>query len=348
MLNGEYDVKTYRSMDEFYDAIPSKLYDGVNNSPFQFKNWQELLYREFFEQKRPGKYIGAILFVNKEPFVGGHFFNKHSGKMKGLFILGSGGDTDYNDLIWFKKDIETVHIEHLVNYMLDITKQNKFWASQILKESLLCSWATEYGADHIKSNPCAHILINGTFDEYWKSLKKGVRQNIRTAQNRINTDNKTFEIISFEDEVIPEEVIKKYHTIYENRRITKNGQLSIKEKFYEFRRKKLKNKFNLATEAMRNVKNILSSYIIIDGIVAGYFYGIKDNCGRVCLMHVAVCDEFARYSPGMILLSKSLEKIYERREIKNFDLSNGDEGYKLSLGAVLHSTEYYCYTRERR
>ena len=63
-------------------------------------------------------------------------------------------------------------------------------------------------------------------------------------------------------------------------------------------------------------------------------------------MHVAVDDKFSRYSPGMILLSKTIEMEIGKKSIACFDLTNGDEGYKFSLGAVPHSTEYYCYTRK--
>lgn len=346
MSNGEYTVRTYNDIKSFYTAIPSDLFDGISNSPFQFKEWQELLYQEFMAQKKPGKYIGGILFLGEEPVLGGHFFKKATGRTKGLFLLGSGGDTDYNDLIWFKDTISTDSINFFINRMLEITDQDRIWISQVLKESHLSNWAVEYGANHIRSNPCAQIWLNDSYEEYWNSLKKSVRQNIRTAQNRIKTDNKTFEIIIMEDSYIPEEIIQKYHSIYENRRIKKNGKLGIKQSFYEFNRKRLKRKYDLSVEAMRHVHNFLSAYITIDGIIAGYFYGVKDKRGKVCLMHVAVDDEFSRYSPGMILLSKTIEMEIEKKSVACFDLTNGDEGYKFSLGAVPHSTEYYCYTRK--
>ena len=346
MSNGEFTVRTYNDIKSFYTAIPSNLYNGIFNSPFQFKEWQELLYQEFLAQKKPGKYIGGILFLDEEPVLGGHFFKKTTGRTKGLFLLGSGGDTDYNDLIWFKNFISTDSINFFINRMLESTSQDKIWISQVLKESHLSDWAVEYGADHIKSNTCAQIWLNNSFDEYWNCLKKSVRQNIRTAQNRIKTDNKSFEIITMEDDNIPEEIIQKFHSIYEKRRIKKNGKLGIKQSIYEFNRKRLKKMFDLSMEAMRHVHNFLSAYILIDGIIAGYFYGVKDNRGKVCLMHVSVDDEFSRYSPGMILLSKTIEMEIDKKSITCFDLTNGDEGYKFSLGAVPHSTEYYCYTRK--
>lgn len=346
MLGVGCTIKTYNNIKTFYNEIPEVLHNGISNSPFQFREWQELLYQEFLLQKKPGRYISGILFIDGQPILGGHFFDKHTGRRRGLFLLGSGSDTDYNDLIWFCDTVSIELINCFIHHMLDVSNQDKFWISQILKESYLCSWAIEYGAKHIKSNPCVQILINKSYDEYWKQLKKSVRQNIRTAQNRIKKDNKIFKIVTLEDDFISEEIIQKYHYIYENRRIKKNGKLNIKGRIYEINRKRLKAKFDLSMEAMRRIQNILSAYILIDGIMAGYFYGLKDNNGKVCLMHVAVNDEFSKYSPGMILLSKSLESIFKKKSIKCFDLTNGDEKYKFSLGGVLHSTEYYCFTRK--
>ena len=99
MSNDELHVSFYENIADFYHAIPIHLHNGVNNFAYQFKNWQELLYHEFVLQRRPGHYGGAILYMGNAPLLGGHFVVKTTGRTRGLFLLGSGGETDYNDFI---------------------------------------------------------------------------------------------------------------------------------------------------------------------------------------------------------------------------------------------------------
>jgi hypothetical protein len=179
-------------------------------------------------------------------------------------------------------------------------------------------------------------------------LSKSTRQNIRTAQNRIFTDGKTSEITIYNDLSIPEDVIFKFIDLYEKRRLEKSiksDQMTWKFRILEYFRKINKSRFNLMVAAMRSIENKYSAQIIIDGEIAGYFFGLKDHTGRVCVMQVVVSKNYSRYSPGMILLSKVLEKLHISGEIICFDLTNGEEPYKLSLGATLHSTEYFIYRR---
>ena len=89
MSKEDYDIRFYCCIDDFYNALDPIFHNGINNSPFQFKNWQELLYKEFVTLKKPGKYIGTILFIDGIPLCGGHFFYKNTGHKKGLFLLGS-------------------------------------------------------------------------------------------------------------------------------------------------------------------------------------------------------------------------------------------------------------------
>lgn len=111
MLNAESNVRSFTEMMAFYENMPATHRDGINSSPFQMQNWQMLLFQEFIRQRKPGKHIGAILYRNQEPVVGGHFFYKTTGKRRGLFILGTGGETDYNDLICFQENVSLMNME---------------------------------------------------------------------------------------------------------------------------------------------------------------------------------------------------------------------------------------------
>jgi hypothetical protein len=345
MLKEGLRISFYSTIEEFYSDIQENQKNGMNLSPFQFQNWQELLYLEHIKQHRGGKYLSAILWEKNNPLVGGHFFYKNRGRRKGLFLLGTGTDTDYNDLIFFSNNTTLELIDKLICSTLDKTKQDTFIISQIPQNSMLIKWAEWVNAKHEKSNPCAQIFLKNNYDEYLKSLSKSTRQNLRTASNRLKSDNKKYSISWFNNPLKTEEAIE-LQSLYEKRRVIKNSNKSFQSILKEKVRLYQKGKFNLAKEAMVSIDNIYCGVIRIDGDLAAYFFGLKDELNRICVMQVAVNDDFARYSPGMLLISNTIEKLIQQGEIKCFDLTNGDEKYKFSLGAEPHSTEYYVYNRK--
>lgn len=64
--------------------------------------------------------------------------------------------------------------------------------SNVLENSLLFSALKDrLSSDYIENNVCIHF--GEDYDAYNKSLSKSVRQNLRTAYNRLSTDNKALE-----------------------------------------------------------------------------------------------------------------------------------------------------------
>lgn len=346
MLNDELHVSFYENIADFYHAIPVHLHNGVNNFAYQFKNWQDLLYQEFVLQRRPGHYEGAILYMGNAPLLGGHFVVKTTGRTRGLFLLGSGGETDYNDFIYFQEHVPNTYIEFFVHQVLQQTAQSVLRLSQIQQDSPLAMWAKEK-AQYVKSNPCAQIALQDTFEQYWQTISKSVRKNIRTAQNRLRTDQKTWNITFLCGHPVPPPIVEKYQKIYQHRCDTKQQKHTLATWVWGCYQGWRKRKFNLMTKAMQTLENAYSAFITIDGEIAAYFYGILDAQARLCVMRVALNDRYSRYSPGMILLSKAIEKMHVQKNVRILDLTNGDEPYKFALGAVAHETQYYVFGIEK-
>lgn len=66
--------------------------------------------------------------------------------------------------------------------------------------------------------------------------------------------------------------------------------------------------------------------------MAAFYYGTSDNNGCLHFVRVAVNDNFARYSPG-IILGNEIIKMFNG-ECKIFDFTRGREEYKSKLGCV--------------
>lgn len=347
MLKEGYTIKWYSKISDYY-----KIVNGIDctidlNSPFQYKNWQTLLYREFIAQKKSGKYIGVILYYKLKPVVGGHFFSKTTGNRTGVFFLGTGGETDYNDLCYFRANVSNEEISMLIEELLLHAKQRVLNISQVQHESPLFLWANN-NAIHIKNNTCAKIILKTSFDDYMKSLSKSTRQNIRTAKNRLISDKKEFQIVCFNNQDVSPILADSLLTVYEQRRIIKNKKRTLKQVILEIYRKYLKKRYNILREAIIHLDNKYLAVIYIDNKIAAYLFGLKDCSGLICIMQVAINDEYKRYSPGMLLITKVVEELISAGNIRCLDLTNGDEKYKFDLGAEAHLTEYFTYTRSSK
>lgn len=68
-----------------------------------------------------------------------------------------------------------------------------------------------------RSTSNAEIRFGNDFDEYFKNLSKSVRQNIRTAYNRLSSDDNTVEIKVFagDDKLPIDDIINLYSLRHE-------------------------------------------------------------------------------------------------------------------------------------
>lgn len=348
MLKEELRIKIVFDIDSFYEMV--KGYESFEVTPFQLSSWQKLVFEEFMTQKLSGKYFGAIVSDNNGPIIGGHFFYKKRGRKRGIFFLTTAsGETDYNDLSYYRSSIRDDAFEFLFNSIISLFRTDTIWFDRVLEESPLSYYlmsTVNKSTTLISKTKCAEIEILDNFDVYFKSLAKGIRQNIRTAKNRLVSDGRKYEIMYFFDKPIPSSVAQKMIRTYEERRITKNQtKKSLLFKLKELIRKSRNRKYNLFYNSMISLTNSYSAIITIDNKFAGYFYGLRHN-NTATIMNVSFSETFSRYSPGMILLNDSLEKIHNERLLTKFDLATGDERYKLNLGAKIHNSLSFKYEKQ--
>lgn len=336
----------YDGIEEFYTAVSGVSEDTSLNTPFQYEDWQKKLFAEHIALKSKVPYLGAILYQGNIPILGGHFFVKRSGKRRGIFLLGSGGETDYYDLVYFSTQASEDYIDFFLNQVAEKSKCQDFTFMQIPNESLLSKWAKRLSIEPYYVNECAWVNLQGTFEEYLASLSKSVRQNIRTANNRLTKDKHIATLDIYDETDLPSDKITEIINLYESRRKAKNEIRSVKIWLREQLRKHNKKKYNIIAEAMKDMKGKFLAVYNIDSEIAAYCFGLKNKNGlSICIMQVAINDDYNKYSPGILLLVEVFKKIMEQKDGQNFlfDLTNGNEKYKYSLGAVSHYTNYYKF-----
>ena len=183
---------------------------------------------------------------------------------------------------------------------------------------------------------CVNIPFSDDFDSYFSGLKKSVRQNYRTAKNRMNREEKKWEVRTYgicdriEDSSISD--CMKIYKMRMEQRLQK--KVSFLESF-------VRETLNPITVALNKNKNVIWSVLYIEDKVAGFFAGFVNNEeNTVVVPRLAINDDFSLYCPGNLLIIDTIKYLIENTKIRNIDLSRGDEPYKYALGGENH----YNYT----
>lgn len=178
----------------------------------------------------------------------------------------------------------------------------------------------------VSNNVAIHFGNN--YDDWFKSLSSSVRQNIRTAYNRLNKDNLALEtrIVTDRNDGYP---LNHIIDLYCRRHNERYGvKTSVLKKWF------LKHQ-NFATRLYRFAPNAKTVIIYIDGKPAAFLSGLcTDN--RIIVPRLSINNEYRRYSPGMILVNETIKHFIADTSINILDLSLGEEPYKYQLGGTLH------------
>ncbi len=201
-----------------------------------------------------------------------------------------------------------------------------------VKETSLLGEFFLYCGLNISDRPCVNIHYKDSYDNYFNSLSKNTRQNIRTAYNRIERDDKRIKVECFKSGNIPAAMHKNLLDIYIKRQSGRYGKLTrLGLKFFV-------NYFDLGTMAERELKELETICMLtIDDEIAA-FLDILHQGDTVVVPRLAINDRFNTYSPGMLLLNECAKNFIINSKIRDLDLTHGDEKYKLSLGGENH----YC------
>ncbi|MDE0564900.1 hypothetical protein, partial [Exiguobacterium sp. B2(2022)] len=171
-------------------------------------------------------------------------FIKTKGKKRGIFILGSGTETDYLDFI-YRDDVNLENIDIFIKTILMDFSVNQFHFNLISDKSILSEYLeTNDNAEEYIMNECASIKLSGTYESYWLSLKKNVRQNLRTAENRLKKDSLQYKFEMLDGQKLDFHTATRLQKLYESRRLIKNSnQRSFKKIIIKLYRKILNKRF---------------------------------------------------------------------------------------------------------
>lgn len=176
---------------------------------------------------------------------------------------------------------------------------------------------------------CVEIPFEEGYDAWFKGLSASVRQNLRTAYNRLATDGLEYTFEVFAGDTLPTFPTKEIVSLYCRRHEERYGVRTSR-----FKRWFLEHQ-SFATRYYRFAENAYTSLLRINGRPAAFLSGLhsgKENGKVLTVPRLSINDEFKRYSPGMMLVNETIRQLAGTSAIRTLDLSQGEETYKYKLG----------------
>lgn len=178
---------------------------------------------------------------------------------------------------------------------------------------------------------CVKIIVN---DNYFNSLSKHSRQNIRTAYNRMKREEKSYRIEFYnKNKRLEFHQKNECMKLYCNRMIEKFGKNTLSHPLLYLSQRF----FNPINNCLKKLDNQFHALLYIDDELAAFMSGFY-NCDntRLVVPKLAFNSKYKFYEPGNIMIKETAE--YLQRFCDNFelDLSRGDEKYKFAMGGEEH------------
>ncbi len=262
---------------------------------------------------------------------------KHSFRIvnkKGIYLLGREGWSDYLNCIYdvFNDDAMFFLLKQLSKHY----NLNQFVFENIKENTCLFSFLKRKIEKLIISKGvCVSLKLPQSIQDYFLVLSKNSKQNIRTAQNRLNKDKHVIEYC-FDDLNVDLQrcaVMRKKKLSHQYTKVAYIRKL--KYRLMDRLRFHFGSYFPMFDY---EYSKIMSAYI--DGNLCAFFnYVIDDNNKAIMIIAAGTDLNYARYSPGILLMYNYILSIIKDGNYHVLDFTRGDEKYKYSLGG---SSTYNC------
>ncbi len=199
------------------------------------------------------------------------------------------------------------------------------------------------GVKEREKTVCVSIDLNIDIDSYFAGLSSSVRQNVRTAYNRMKRDGRVYELKVYDGDVeMPKKCRKEIMSVYLSRLFSKYKHRGGMRLFDHLKYKYLKHD----SKSLFVLDNRFHAVLYIDGRIAGFMNGLKshDNASIV-VPRLAIDNTYRFYSPGYVLVYETIKYLAAEGQARVLDLSRGDEKYKLDLGGKCYYTRNFLITR---
>ena len=283
----------------------------------------------------PKRLLYKPVFIVAESDLGGAIFpfaiNKLRKDIRDFFLF---SPIDYTDIITDIKDKEFLRklfnecIKNWCNYTVTF--------SHYRQDSALYSIIG--GRCNERKETCVNIIINNMkYDEYFSSLSKHQRQNVRTAYNKIRKEEIEWHFSQYnKDNTMSVPDKNECQLMYEDRCNKKNNISGI----FNDLKSKIRRKSNFVNRAIFELTTSSTFVLYINETPAAYAGGYYDESHKKFYVpRLSINNKFRNYSPGIILVNEIVKVLIESG-VEVLDLTRGTETYKYAMGGIEHYT--YC------
>ncbi len=198
------------------------------------------------------------------------------------------------------------------------------------------------GVTEKEKTVCVAIDLHEDVDSYFSGLSSSVRQNVRTAYNRMKRDGRVYELKVYAgDGEVPKKCRKEIMSVYLSRLFSKYKHKGAMRLFDQLKYKYLKHD----SKSLFVMSSKFHAVLYIDGRIAGFMNGLKSS-DNACIVvpRLAIDNTYRFYSPGYVLVYETIKYLIAEGQVKVLDLSRGDEKYKLDLGGKCYYTRNFLIT----
>lgn len=216
---------------------------------------------------------------------------------------------------------------------------NKYKLNRLPEDSLLLK--TSQGAHiDLQNRVCVKINFPQGAEDLLKSLSKSVRQNIRTAYNRMNRDGVKYSLYVCQGKEMTKDIWQEMMKVYLNRLFTKHKTKARNNPLYRYTHYWKYRYIKHDTKSLQQLTNSFHAILYGNGQIMGFLSGMISQDGtELVVPRLAIDSNFHFYSPGYVLLAETLRWLDANTTCRCLDLSRGDEQYKMDMGGskILYS-----------
>lgn len=316
--------KAWKEMEKDVSVTPYLYFDFM-----KYVWWQT----KWFTKSRPVIYY-AVDDNDKIVMIAPMKVNIFNGRVD---TLGNILMCDVTDFLYENQLCEELRKECVLKLRAFIGRT--FYLSRLNSESETLKYLEAYSS-LVASHECVDIIMASDYETYFKQLSKSVRQNVRTAYNRMQKDGVDFEFHCYVGgKKIPDSIKKDTKRCYWKRQMESYLyalNLLGKVKSYISIHWIRHDNFSL----FRN-ENSVNATLYLNGVVAACLMGVENySKDRIVIPRLAISNDFRRYSPGYVLLCECMKYISEKTNIRHLDLCRGTEKYKSDLGGHNYLTVF--------
>ncbi|MEI6604258.1 MAG: GNAT family N-acetyltransferase [Verrucomicrobiota bacterium] len=333
-------VTTLTSLEKLEDIWQSLYESNDTLTHFQTYEWNAGMIKG---HAYGGKYFVYLLYKNDELILIAPMQKCKNGLFSDLTFLGHDTHADYLDFIY--KNIEASDLKYLVRALTSAHKMSLLRMSFINGNSRTVSLLKQVRMEmRHEIKKCVHIKIADSEDAYintiGKSTKREIRSGIAKLSRNFNVEYKMYGAGERLDETLVDRLLEIY--------VARNEEKSVRFRFDgEY--------MGFLRDYICNSGNAFAAVLYLDNDIAAFNLGFKQDRTMIVLL-VAMDSTYKSYNAGNLLLYHTIGSLIKLKrsgasDVGTYDLTRGEELYKLKYGGAIHynhSFEYAYFRCARR